>query len=171
MFEKKSRVWFIQKKLHKAVAEMSRPSLLKDIKMFNGDWCDGGLSNYKKIRIIKKRKFPHAVLFPNMQNSYYAINECYIKNIPSFSLGDTIDNMRGPTVCLPSNSRTYYSFFFFFFLACKAARQAKFYSSSSFLFSGIVKAIKVKKKFFKNLCKLYKKLHCHKTLCQCSTYF
>lgn len=75
------------------------------------------------------------IFFPNFSHNHYIVNECFVVNIPSFSLIDTIENPSNVFFPIPSNSRSVKSLFFYYILFTKIALHVRYNSASTFLFS------------------------------------
>ena len=147
LFVKKCSIWLIHEKFdffNNSTQLVNASKQFKEIKFFNKKWCKGSISNYKKIKIVKRRTFPHAVIVPNIQNNHYAISECFIKSVPSFGFVDTLDNVKNIFFCIPGNSRSLRSLFYLYFITCKAAFYSRSIQTSSFISAYFLKANKIK---------------------------
>lgn len=143
LFAKRARIWFVHEKFDTfgncaQIMNMSKAFL--EIIFFYKKWYKGSITNFKKIKRIKRKTFPHAVITPNVKSSHYLINECFIKNVPSFSFVDTIDNVSNVFFCIPGNSRSLKSLFFLYFITCRAALHSRNFQSSSFLYQFFLKS-------------------------------
>jgi ribosomal protein S2 len=146
---KKCHVWLVNENFpfFSRSPEFSRIlSAFPELFFFNTKWYKGLLSNYKYVSLVRPSKFPHLVFAPNMQNNHYIINECFIINIPSFSVSDSMDNPTNVFYPIPGNSKSVRSLYFLYLLISKSSLYARYNSSSSFIFSCYNKA----KKTFKN---------------------
>jgi len=138
LFAKKCSVWLVNEKFSsfKDSPQFSKLSVLfPEVKFINEKWCKGVLSNYKHVRRVRPWRFPHAIFVPNMQNNHYVVNECFIINIPSFSITDSVDNPTNVFFPIPGNSRSIRALFLFYLMVCKSVLYSRCLSSSSFIFS------------------------------------
>jgi|LNAP01.1.fsa_nt_gb ribosomal protein S2 len=145
LFAKKCSVWLVNEKFSsfKDSPQFSKlPVLFPEIKFMNEKWCKGVLSNYKHVRRIRPWRFPHSIFVPNMQNNHYVINECFIINIPSFGIADSVDDPTNVFFPIPGNSRSVRALFLFYLMVCKSVLYSRCLSSSSFIFSFYKKASK-----------------------------
>ena len=143
MILKNGKIWLVHEQSDALVSCLQlRQSndFFKNVYVYERKWTKGTISNFKKIKIIKKRQFPNALFIPNMQQNYYAINECFAKQIPSFCLADTMDNANGPFLSIPANSRDFRGLLYFYYMIISACRSGTLNRSSDFLFSVINKA-------------------------------
>lgn len=116
MSSKKCRFWFVNENLPFLDLSTSIQKLklsFPEIVFFNKKWLKGTLSNYKRVAVLKFRKFPHAIVTPNLNNNYYVINEAFLINIPSFSLIDSSDNPLNVFFPIPGNSKSVKSLFLY----------------------------------------------------------
>ena len=147
LFAKKCSIWLVHEKfeLFNSCSQLlNLQNAFNEIHFFNKKWCKGALSNYKKIKIVRRKTFPHAIIVPNIQNNTYVINECFIKNIPSFGLTDTVDNIKNVYFCIPSNSRSLRSLFYLYFIVCKTIFYGRNIQTSNFVFSYFSKIKKMR---------------------------
>jgi ribosomal protein S2 len=145
LFVKKCSIWAVNEKfvLFKSSPQFSKLSkLFPEIKFINEKWCKGVLSNYKHVRRVRPWRFPHAIFVPNMQNNHFVINECFIINIPSFGIADSVDDPTNLFLPVPGNSKSIKSIFFFYLMMCKSVLYSRCLRSSSFIFSFYKKATK-----------------------------
>ena len=146
---KKCHVWLVNENFSffsKSPEFCRMVTTFPELFFFNDKWYKGLLSNYKHVSLVKPSKFPHLVFVPNMQNNHYIINECFIINVPSFSVSDSMDNPTNVFYPIPGNSKSVRSLYFLYLLILKTALYARYNASSSFIFSCSNKA----KKTFKN---------------------
>lgn len=146
---KKCHVWLVNENFSffsKSPEFCRMVATFPELFFFNDKWYKGLLSNYKHVSLVKPQKFPHLVFVPNMQNNHYIINECFIINVPSFSVSDSMDNPTNVFYPIPGNSKSVRSLYFLYLLILKTALYARYNASSSFIFSCSNKA----KKTFKN---------------------
>lgn len=138
MLSKKCRFWFVNENFNlfdsSWIMEQFK-SIFNEVVVLNNRWLKGTLSNYKKVAVLRFRKFPHAVVVPNLTNNHYVVNEAFLINIPSFSLIDTSDNPLNVFFPVPGNSKSVRSLFFFYYILCKSVLKARILNTSSFLFN------------------------------------
>lgn len=154
LFVKKCCVWLVNEKFttFKDSPHFTKLSeLFPEIKFINEKWCKGVLSNYKHVRRVRPWRFPHSIFVPNMQNNHFVINECFIINIPSLGVADSVDDPTNLFFPIPGNSKSMRAVFFFYLMICKSVLYARCLRSSSFIFSFYKKA---KKRVFKSKFKL-----------------
>lgn len=135
---KKCRFWFVNEDSPLFDLSTNMQKLKKafpEVVVFNKRWLKGTLSNYKKVAILKFRKFPHAVVVPNLNNNHYVINETFLINVPSFCLIDSSDNPSNVYFPIPGNSKSVKSLFFLYYLLCKSVLKSRILRTSSFLFN------------------------------------
>lgn len=152
---KNSHVWVVNEKFtlfDRGVQFSKLRTSFKEINFFNLKWCKGLLSNYKKVLMVKPTKFPHAIFVPNMQNNHFVINECFLVNIPSFGLADSVDNPLNIFYPIPGNSKSLRSLFFFYLIICKSALYSRYIVSSSFIFTSYKG---VNKRSFRNVTSIF----------------
>jgi len=143
LFTKKCSVWLVNEKFSsfKDSPQFSKLSVLfPEVKFMNEKWCKGVLSNYKHVRRVRPWRFPHSIFVPNMQNNHYVINECFIINIPSFGIADSVDDPTNVFFPIPGNSKSTRALFLFYLMVCKSVLYSRCLSSSSFIFSFYKKA-------------------------------
>jgi len=145
LFVKKCSVWLVNEKFasFKDSPQFVKLSkLFPEVKFINEKWCKGILSNYKHVRRVRPWRFPHSIFVPNIQNNHFVINECFIINIPSFGIADSVDDPTNLFFPIPGNSKSVKSIFFFYLMVCKSILYSRCLRSSSFVFSFYKKTTK-----------------------------
>lgn len=152
LFFKKSSVWLVNENFsifYKNELMVWLNKNFREIYFYNFKWYKGLLSNFKYVKAIRPFQFPHLIISPNVPNNFYAINEAFIINIPSMALVDTTDNPSNLFFPLPGNSKSIKSLFMLYLLVAKSCFYARYFASSSFLFS-FTRKLKPFNHFFKN---------------------
>jgi ribosomal protein S2 len=86
-----------------------------------------------------------------MQNNHFVINECFIINIPSLGIADSVDDPTNLFFPIPGNSKSMRSVFFFYLMTCKSVLYSRCLRSSSFIFSFYKKVTKKVSNLKRNL--------------------
>lgn len=158
---RKGKVWVVNENFDLFFRNellLSISKKLREIYFFSYKWYKGLLSNFRFVKAIYPKHFPHAIAVPNFSNNVYVVNEAAILNVPSFCLIDTSEDPTNAFYSIPANSKSIKSIIFFYLMIAKAAFYSKHISSSSFLFNS-QKKIKwiFKSRFSKHLYGPYNK--------------
>lgn len=140
LFVNKGHLWVVNENfsLFNRSVELCRLNgLFSEVSFLNSKWCKGVLSNYKYVSIVKPSRFPHGIFVPNVQNNHYVINECFIINVPSIALVDSIDNPSNVFYPIPGNSKSLKSLFFFYLIIAKTLFYSRYIISSRFIFNSV----------------------------------
>ncbi len=138
MIYKKSSIWLANENFSLFDRNkwfLAMRASFSELFFFNEKWYKGSLTNYKFVKTIRPKNFPHAVFFPNLENNHYLVNECFKIGVPSFAITDSHVNPANVFCPVPGNSKSVRSTFFYYVLVGKAVMSGRYHSSSSFLLS------------------------------------
>lgn len=127
VFLKKGMVWAVNEKFfffNKLGEFLTLKRRVKNLFFYNDKWEKGILSNYKHVIFIKRKKFPHTIFVPSVENNAFVINEAFILKIPTIGIVDSKENPYNVMYPIGGNSKSIKSSYFSYLLLLNSAYKA-----------------------------------------------